>query len=85
VPARELLGEMLLAVGKPADALTAFEATMKKEPNRFRATYFAAKAAAAAGNQALARKYFGELVAICQAGDTPGRPELEEARKARRS
>jgi hypothetical protein len=85
VPARELLGEMLLAVGKPADALTAFEATMKKEPNRFRATYFAAKAAAAAGNQALARKYFGELVAICQAGDTPGRPELEEARKARSS
>jgi hypothetical protein len=81
VPARESLGEMLLAVGKPADALQAFEATMKKEPNRFRATYFAAKAASAAGNQALARKYFGQLVTICQAGDTPGRPELEEARK----
>ena len=82
VPARELLGEMLLAIGKPADALRAFETTMKKEPNRFRASYFAAKAASAAGNQALARKYFGELVAICQAGDTPGRPELEEARRA---
>jgi hypothetical protein len=85
VPARELLGEMLLAVGKPAEALKAFEATMKKEPNRFRATYFAAKAASAAGNRALARTYFGQLTTICQAGDTPGRPELEEARKARSS
>ena len=56
---------------------------MKKEPNRFRATYFAAKAAALAGNNAAARTYYGQLVGICKAGDTPGRPELEEARKFR--
>ena len=36
-PARELLGEMLLQMGKPTEALEAFEATLKKEPNRFRA------------------------------------------------
>jgi hypothetical protein len=82
-PARELLGEMLLAVGRPADALRELEGTMKKEPNRFRATYFAAKAAALAGNNAAARTYYGQLVGICKAGDTPGRPELEEARKFR--
>ena len=82
-PARELLGEMLLAAGRPAEALRELEGTLKKEPNRFRATYFAAKAAALAGNNAAARTYYGQLVAICKAGDTPGRPELEEARKFR--
>ena len=44
-PARELLGEMLLQLNRPAEALVAFEATMKKEPNRFRALYGAARAA----------------------------------------
>jgi tetratricopeptide (TPR) repeat protein len=82
VPARELLGEMLLAANRPAEALAAFEATMKKEPNRFRATYFAAKAAALAGDAGKSREYYRQLVGICQAGDTPGRPELQDARKA---
>src|SRR3989304_1154997 len=34
-PARELLGEMLLERGKPAEALPGFGGTMKKGPNRF--------------------------------------------------
>jgi hypothetical protein len=80
-PARELLGEMLLAVDRPADALKEFEATMVKEPNRFRATYDAAKAASLTGDRARARRYYRQLLDICKAGDTPGRPELQEARK----
>ena len=80
-PARELLAEMLLAVDRPADALKEFEATMKKEPNRFRATYGAAKAAALAGDRATARRYYKQLLEICRAGDITGRPELQEARK----
>jgi tetratricopeptide (TPR) repeat protein len=80
-PARELLGEMLLALDRPADALKEFEATMKKEPNRFRATYHAAKAAALAGDRAKARRYYKQVLDICKAGDASGRPELEEARK----
>ena len=46
-PARELYGEMLLERGMAAVALTAFEATVKKEPNRFRTVYGAARAASA--------------------------------------
>ena len=80
-PARELLGEMLLALDRPADALKEFEATLKKEPNRFRATYEAAKAASLAGDRAKARRYYQQLLDICKAGDAPGRPELQEARK----
>jgi tetratricopeptide (TPR) repeat protein len=78
-PAREQLGEMLLAMNQPAVALTEFEAVMKKEPRRFRATYGAAKAAALAGDTAKARTYFTELLSIAKTAD-PGRPELKEAR-----
>lgn len=80
-PARELLGEMLLAMNRPADALKEFDATLKKEPNRFRATYHAAKSASLAGNTARAREHYRHLVEICRQGDAPGRAELEEARK----
>ena len=84
-PARELLGEMLLQLEQPVEALKEFEATLKKEPNRFRAVYGAAKAASLAPNRAKARTYYAQLVKICERGDTPGRPELIEARKILRS
>ena len=44
-PARELYGIMLLERGMAREAFAAFEATIKKEPNRFNATAGAAKAA----------------------------------------
>ena len=83
VPARELLGEMLLALGRPAEALKEFEATMKKEPNRFRSTYLAGRAATLAGDTARANSYFKSVAQIAAAGDTPGRPELAEVRRRR--
>ena len=81
-PARELLGEMLLETGRPDDALKEFELTMKKEPNRFRGVYGAARAAELGGDGAKARAYYAKLLEICEQGDRPGRSELEEARKA---
>ena len=79
-PARELLGDMLLELKKPAEALVEYEATMKKEPNRFRGVYGAAKAASLAGDRAKARTYYTQLLKICARADSPGRPELAEAR-----
>jgi len=81
-PARELLGEMLLEVKRPADALHEFEATMKKEPNRFRGVYGAARAADRAGDRQKARDLFARLVEISGRGDKPGRAEVQEAQKA---
>jgi hypothetical protein len=81
-PARELFGEMLLEVNQPAQALEQFEATLKKEPNRFRALYGAARAAQLSGNRETSRKYFAELLKICELADKPGRLELLEANKA---
>lgn len=79
-PAREQLGEMLLEAGDSRAALAAFETTLIKEPNRFRATLGAARAAAAGGNGAAARQYYSSLLRICERADPSGRRELQEAR-----
>src|ERR1700712_745559 len=80
-PARELYGEMLLESGKPAEALTAFAATLKKEPNRLGATIGAAKAAEKAGDTAKAQEYYKKVVTI--AGDADkSRTEVADARAA---
>jgi len=79
-PARELYGEMLLEAGRAKEALEAFEATMKKEPNRFRGLYGAARAAEAAGEKAKARTYYMKLLELAKDADTE-RAELLRARK----
>ena len=81
-PAKELLGELLLVLNQPADALTQFEATLQKEPGRFRALYGAGRAAKLAGKEETSRKYFRELLNMCQSADKPRRPELAEAATA---
>ena len=78
-PARELYGEMLLDSGNAKEALTAFEATLKKEPNRLGAYAGAAKAAAQLGETTKARQYFGKVVE--QAGNQSNtRAEVADAR-----
>jgi hypothetical protein len=79
-PARELLGDMLLQINQPGPALEQFEATLKREPNRFRALYGAARAAQLKGDQAASHRYFHELMMICERADKPGRKEMAEAR-----
>jgi hypothetical protein len=80
-PARELVGEMLLQLDQPADALKEFEATLEKEPNRFRALSGAASSASLAGDREKARRYAAALLKISDRADKPGRPELEQARR----
>ena len=79
-PARELLGELLLDLTRPSEALKEFEATLTKEPNRFRSLYGAAKAAKLAGDRQTAQTYFQRLLKIAERADKPGRPEMAEAR-----
>ncbi|MGA7164454.1 MAG: tetratricopeptide repeat protein [Pseudolabrys sp.] len=78
-PARELYGVMLLDRGKPTEALVAFEATLKKEPNRLRAYVGAAKAAEKSGDAAKAKEYYGKVVAIAANADTT-RTDVADAR-----
>ena len=76
---RELLGELLLALNRPAQALQAFELSLKTAPNRFRGFHGAAKAAERVGNRAEAKRYYEKLVTLCSHADSD-RPELAEAK-----
>jgi Tfp pilus assembly protein PilF len=78
-PARELYGVMLLDRGTPTEALVAFEATLKKEPNRLHAYLGAAKAAEKSGDSAKAKEYYGKVVAIAANADTT-RTDVADAR-----
>ena len=78
-PMRELLGELFLALNRPADALKAFDLSLKSAPNRFRSFYGAAKAAERTKDRARAKQYFQRLIALSSHADSD-RPELTEAR-----
>jgi tetratricopeptide (TPR) repeat protein len=78
-PMRELLGELLLQLNQPAQALKEFEASFKAAPNRFRGFYGAAKAAERLGEKDKARTYYEKLVELCRQADGE-RPEVKEAK-----
>src|SRR5262249_739813 len=78
-PARELLGEMLLKVNEPALALEQFEATLKKEPGRFRALYGAARGR---GREERSKKYLRGMLKVCEHANNQGRKQTLEPQKA---
>jgi hypothetical protein len=79
LPAREQLGELLLELKRPLAALQAFEASLRRAPNRFNGLYGAARAAKLAADQKKAKTYYGKLVTLCRQADSI-RPEIEEAK-----
>ncbi len=78
-PAREMLGELLLDIGRGAEALPEFVAVQRREPNRFWAVYGAGRAAELSGNPTSARESYAQLVQISDRADTD-RPALVHAR-----
>jgi tetratricopeptide (TPR) repeat protein len=79
LPARELLGELLLELKQPAVALQEFETSFQSTPNRFNGLYGAARAAKLAGNQKSAKAYYQKLLALTTPSDN-SRPEIAEAK-----
>ena len=79
VPARELLGEMLVELREPAQALTAFELSAKREPNRYHGLYGAARAASLTGDTAKAKLYYERFLALAAKADAT-RPEVQQAK-----
>jgi len=79
LPARELLGEMLLELKRPEQAMAEFQATLRTAPNRFNALSGAARAAKLAGDNEKAKTYYAKLLTICGHADGD-RPELQDAR-----
>lgn len=63
-PARELLGDMLAELGRPAEALAEYRRTLEKEPNRYRALAGGVRAAGAARDRAAERDLREKLRAL---------------------
>lgn len=79
LPARELLGDMLMEMNKPALALEAYTSVLQTHPNRFNGLYSAGIAAQRSGNTDEAMAYFQKLLRNVGATDSH-RKELQEAR-----
>ena len=79
LPAREQLGELLLELGQPAEALGQFEASLQRAPKRLGGLYGAARSARLAGDAAKASRYYAELRDLTKASDG-ARAEVKEAR-----
>jgi hypothetical protein len=60
-PSRELLGDMLMQLSRPTEALAEYRATLTKEPNRYHALDGAMRAAAASGDRKAVAQYAAEL------------------------
>ncbi len=83
VTSRQLLGEMLMEAGKPADALAEFRRSLARDPNRYHAIAGAAHAAMAMGDKVTAQSYFDQLLSVAARADTR-RTDLVQADALRR-
>lgn len=80
LPADELLGDMLLLLNKPEDALIAYEVNLEGHPNRFNGLYGAAMAAKQSGDDEKALMYFNQLLKLTEQVNSD-RPELKVAQE----
>jgi tetratricopeptide (TPR) repeat protein len=78
LPARELLGNLLLDLDRPDQALKAFESSLTESPNRFNSLVGAAVAAARSGQRDKAADYYRVL--LKQVDKESKRPEVHDAR-----
>ena len=78
LPAREMLGELLLELNRPEDALKEYVVSLRISPNRMNGYLGAARASIAAGDVQSARIYYRKLLELARHADP--RPELDQAR-----
>jgi tetratricopeptide (TPR) repeat protein len=80
IPAREMLADILLELGRPQDALVEYKKALTLSPNRFNGLFNAGKAAEAAGDNSQAKDYYATLLKITDNGAESSRPEFEHVR-----
>jgi hypothetical protein len=68
LPARELLGDLLLELGEAGPARTAYEETLVRSPERLRSLGGAMRAAASAGDLPLRQRYAKRVLALAGTG-----------------
>jgi tetratricopeptide (TPR) repeat protein len=79
LPARELLGDMLVLLEQYSEAMEAYEASLKTSPKRFNSLYGAGHAAEGMGDLKTAKWYYTQLVHLA-ANSEAGRPAVKQAK-----
>jgi len=79
LPAREQLGDLLVELQKPGEALAEYRSALAASPNRLNGVYGAARAARLSGDAAAAKSYYEKVVALCGKADG-AREQVAEAR-----
>jgi tetratricopeptide (TPR) repeat protein len=80
-PAPELLGEVLIEIGRPGEAIAPFETALTRHANRSLSVLGLARATAAAGQPEAAHRRYSELLASFDGADSD-LPAVREARAA---
>jgi tetratricopeptide (TPR) repeat protein len=80
LPANEALGDLLMELGRPAEALAAYEASLEAWPRRFQTLVGAARASRAIGEDGKARGFYARLLEVIGEAESE-RPEVTEARE----
>jgi tetratricopeptide (TPR) repeat protein len=80
LPVREMLGDMLLELNRPEDALHQYELSLKNSPNRFNTLFGAGKSAELIGDKKKAEYYFSTIAKISKNPDS-NRERLNYAMK----
>jgi tetratricopeptide (TPR) repeat protein len=80
IPAREMLGDILLEAGEPQRALIEYQRALKLSPNRFNGLLNAGLAAEAAGDASQAQAYFAALLKSTDGGAHSSRPEFDHVK-----
>lgn len=81
MPARELLADMLVDMGRYKQAQTEYEAVLVRSPNRFNSLYGAARSAEMAGDKNKAALYYGTVLEMAAGTIGPMRTRLQHAKK----
>jgi tetratricopeptide (TPR) repeat protein len=79
LPAGDLLGDMLTEMGRYDEAVSAYQAVLKRSANRFYSLYGTGRAAEADGDTKTATRYYELLVALGEDAD-PSQPRLQHAK-----
>jgi tetratricopeptide (TPR) repeat protein len=69
LPVREMLGDLLLEMGQPEDALEQYRLSLETNPNRFNSIYGCGIAAEQLGETQLAKEYFTNLIELNSSSD----------------
>jgi tetratricopeptide (TPR) repeat protein len=80
IPAREMLADILLELGRPQDALLEYKQALALSPNRFNGLFNAGAAAEAAGDAPQAKLYYTELLKITDSGSQSARREFDHVK-----